>query len=105
MSGSPLPPKNIRERMGIFSGHGALHARADCVNITRWLFLAQQGDVGGFGAGSQIAWQASGSVGINLTRNIFVETGYRYFYMDYKNGGFLYKTAESGLFLGIGAKF
>ena len=59
------------------------------INITRWLFLAIQGDVGGFGAGSQIAWQASGTVGINLTRNIFVETGYRYFYMDYENGGFL----------------
>ena len=59
------------------------------INITRWLFLAIQGDVGGFGAGSQIAWQASGSVGVNLTRNIFLETGYRYFYMDYDNGGFL----------------
>ena len=45
------------------------------INITRWLFLALQGDVGGFGAGSQIAWQASGSVGFNLTRNIFLETG------------------------------
>jgi hypothetical protein len=35
------------------------------------------------GAGSQIAWFASGSIGINFTRNIFLETGYRYFYMDY----------------------
>jgi hypothetical protein len=75
------------------------------INLTRWLFLAIQGDVGGFGAGSQIAWQASGTVGINLTRNIFVETGYRYFYMDYKNGGFLYKAAEAGIFSGIGVKF
>ena len=75
------------------------------INLTRWLFLAIQGDVGGFGAGSQIAWQASGTVGINLTRNVFVETGYRYFYMDYKNGGFLYKAAEAGIFSGIGVKF
>ena len=44
-------------------------------------------------------------MGINLTRNVFVETGYRYFYMDYKNGGFLYKAAEAGLFTGIGVKF
>jgi opacity protein-like surface antigen len=74
-------------------------------NITRWLFLALQGDVGGFGAGSQIAWLASGTVGINITRNVFVETGYRYFYKDYKNGGFLYKAAEAGLFMGLGVKF
>ena len=55
------------------------------INFTRWLFLALQGDVGGFGAGSQIAWFASGSIGINFTRNIFLETGYRYFFMDYEN--------------------
>jgi opacity protein-like surface antigen len=44
-------------------------------------------------------------VGFNLTRNLFLETGYRYFYMDYATGGFLYKAAEAGLFTGIGVKF
>ena len=61
--------------------------------------------MGGFEAGSQIAWQASDTVGINITRNLFVETGYRNIYMDYKSGGFLYKAAEAGLFTGIGVKF
>ena len=42
------------------------------INFTRWLFLALQGDVGGFGAGSQIAWFASGAIGINITRNVFL---------------------------------
>ena len=41
------------------------------INFTRWLFLALQGDVGGFGAGSEIAWFASGSIGVNFTRNLF----------------------------------
>ena len=45
------------------------------INFTRWLFLALQGDVRGFGAGSQIAWFAGGSIGVNLTRNVFLETG------------------------------
>ncbi len=75
------------------------------INFTRWLFLALQGDVGGFGAGSQIAWFASGSIGINLTRNIFLETGYRYFYMDYVKNGLVYDAAQSGLFMGVGLKF
>jgi hypothetical protein len=57
------------------------------IYFTRWLFLALQGDVGGFGAGSQIAWFAGGSIGINITRNVFLETGYRFFYMDYVQGG------------------
>jgi hypothetical protein len=75
------------------------------VNFTRWLFLALQGDVGGFGAGSQIAWFASGAIGINITRHVFLETGYRFFYMDYIQGGLTYDAAESGLFMGVGVKF
>ena len=75
------------------------------INFTRWLFLAAQGDVGGFGAGSQIAWNAQASLGVNFTRNLFGELGYRYFYMDYTNGGALYNAAEAGIFGGIGVKF
>jgi hypothetical protein len=74
------------------------------VNFTRWLFLALQGDVGGFGAGSQIAWFASGSIGVNFTRNLFAEMGYRYFFMDYEKNGLTYDAAQSGLFIGIGVK-
>ena len=75
------------------------------INFTRWFFVALQGDVGGFTAGSQIAWLATGTLGINFTRNIFVEAGYRYFYMDYKSGAFSYKAAEAGPFMGFGVKF
>lgn len=75
------------------------------VNLTRWLFIAIQGDVGGFGAGSDIAWNAQGSLGVNITRNVFAEVGWRYFYMDYSNDGALYKAAEYGLYSGIGVKF
>jgi hypothetical protein len=75
------------------------------INFTRWLFLALQGDVGGFGAGSQIAWFASGSIGVNFTRNLFAETGYRYFFMDYEKNGLTYDAAQSGLFMGVGVKF
>nr|HRJ72022.1 hypothetical protein [Terrimicrobiaceae bacterium] len=75
------------------------------INFTRWLFLGMQGDVGGFGAGSQIAWNVQSSIGVNFTRNVFAEVGYRYFYMDYANGGALYNAAEFGLFSGIGVKF
>ena len=75
------------------------------INFTRWLFLAAQADVGGFGAGSQIAWNVQASLGVNFTRNVFGELGYRYFYMDYAHGGALYDAAEAGLFTGIGVKF
>jgi hypothetical protein len=75
------------------------------VNLTKWLFLAAQGDVGGFGAGSQIAWNVQATIGINFTRNIFAEIGYRYMYVDYSNGGFLYQMNSYGLYSGIGVRF
>ncbi|MEI6491856.1 MAG: hypothetical protein WCO94_04840 [Verrucomicrobiota bacterium] len=75
------------------------------VNITRWLFLAAQGDVGGFGAGSQIAWNTQATVGFNFTRNIFAELGYRYMYVDYNKNNFLYQMNTFGLFSSIGVKF
>jgi hypothetical protein len=75
------------------------------INFTRWLFLAAQGDVGGFYAGSRIAWNVQATVGINFTRNVFAEVGYRYFYMDYNRSGAVYDAAEFGLFSGLGVKF
>jgi opacity protein-like surface antigen len=75
------------------------------VNFTRWLFLAAQGDVGGFGAGSQIAWVVQATVGVNFTRNIFAELGYRYMYVDYENSNLVYQMNSLGLFAGLGFKF
>jgi hypothetical protein len=40
-----------------------------------------------------------------LTRNIFFETGYRFFYMDRSDDGFSYDVGEYGLFSGIGVNF
>jgi hypothetical protein len=75
------------------------------IDITRWLFAATQCDVGGFDAGSQIAWNLSASMGVNWTRNLFTEVGYRYYYFDYQHSGNTFQIAEAGVFLGIGVKF
>ncbi len=75
------------------------------VNFTRWLYLGAQADVGGFSAGSQIAWNVQSAFGVNLTRNIFAELGYRYMYVDYEDNGFLYNMNSYGLYSSIGFKF
>ena len=75
------------------------------INFTRWLFLAAQGDVGGFGAGSQITWNVQATIGVNFTRNVFAELGYRYMYVDYQSGGLLYEMNSYGLFSSLGIKF
>lgn len=75
------------------------------INLTKWLFLAAQGDVGGFGAGSQITWNAQATIGVNFTRNIFAELGYRYMYVDYNKDNFLYQMNTFGIFSSLGVKF
>jgi hypothetical protein len=75
------------------------------VNLTRWLYLAAEGDVGGFGAGSDIAWSAQASVGIKFTRNIFGQLGYRSMYVDYADGGLLYNMNQYGTFSSVGVRF
>jgi hypothetical protein len=44
-------------------------------------------------------------VGVNFTRNIFAELGYRYMYVDYNKDNLLYQMNSYGVFSGIGVKF
>lgn len=75
------------------------------INFTRWLYLTTQTDVGGFGAGSQITWNAMAALGVNFTRNVFGEFGYRYMYVDYNKNSLLYQMNTYGLIGSIGVKF
>lgn len=58
------------------------------------------GDVGGFGAGSQLEWQVVPLLGYQVHKKITLQTGYRYLSLDYRNGGFKYDVRMSGLLLG-----
>jgi hypothetical protein len=74
-------------------------------NFTEWLFAAAQGDVGGFGAGSQLTWNTQATLGVNFTRNIALEAGYRYMFIDYNKDKFLYRVNMPGVFAGLIFKF
>ncbi len=74
-------------------------------NLSKAFYLTGKADVGGFGVGSEITWQASGAIGCQLTRYIYTEAGYRYLYTDYKQDGFLYDTTQSGFQLTTGINF
>ncbi len=75
------------------------------INFTRWLYLTAQADVGGFGAGSQITWNVIGALGVNFTRNVYAELGYRYMYVDYTNDSFFYRMNSYGIYSSLGVKF
>ena len=75
------------------------------VNFTRWLFAAAQADAGGFGVGSQITVNTQATLGVNFSRNIAFEAGYRYMYIDYDKDNFLYNVNMPGVFAGLIFKF
>lgn len=70
----------------------------------RWT-LVGYADVGGFGVGSELAWQATAEVNYEFSTAIAGKFGYRYLTVDYDKDGFRYDMANSGLYLGVGIRF
>jgi hypothetical protein len=54
--------------------------------VSRVVFLNFYGDIGGFGAGSDLSWQVLGGVGIQAARWCDVQLGYRALGFDYEPG-------------------
>ncbi len=75
------------------------------LNLNKGLFLNLNGDAGGFGVGSQLTYQIYTGVGKEFKKRYSILLGYRYMYVDYKNGGFLYDTHMNGLQAGFNIRF
>jgi len=67
--------------------------------------LQAEGDVGGFGAVSDIDWQVLGAVQYQVEEWLTLDAGYRYLAVDFSDGGFLYDVALSGPILGASFRF
>ena len=65
--------------------------------------LTLRGDIGGFGIGSDIAWQLYPVFGYRLTRVVGLSLGYRALSMDYETnaGAFVYDVTTFGPELGL----
>jgi len=73
----------------------------------KFYFLAKA-DIGGFGVGSDLTWEASAALGCQLTKNIFAEAGYRYLAVDYHQGGqngLTYDVRTQGAEVTLGINF
>ena len=73
--------------------------------LTERLTLVAYGDVGGFGVGSDFAWQAAVGVNYDFTKRVTGKFGYRAIYADYDKNGFLYDMTSYGLYAGVGFRF
>src|SRR5579862_885811 len=75
------------------------------LNVGKGFFANLNGDAGGFGVGSQLTYQTYAGIGKEFKKRYSVLLGYRYLYVDYKNGGFLYNVHMQGLQAGFGLHF
>lgn len=73
--------------------------------ITGKLFYQLRGDVGGFGIGSDFAWQIQANLGYRFSNLFQTSIGYRYIGIDYDNDGFVYDVDTYGPVLRMGFNF
>ncbi|TLD70155.1 hypothetical protein FEM03_13250 [Phragmitibacter flavus] len=74
-------------------------------HFTDRLFAVGRADVGGFGVGSDLAWQAYAGLGWQASSHVSLEMGYRCLDMDYTSGGFTFDTMTSGVIVSLAFKF
>jgi len=77
-------------------------------NLSKAFYLTAETDIGGFGIGSDIAWQGYAAVGCQITRSMYTEVGYRALYDDFRDESdhnFLYQIWLQGIQITAGLKF
>jgi hypothetical protein len=71
------------------------------LNLNKGFFTNLSGDAGGFGVGSKLTYQIYAGFGKEFKKRYSVLLGYRYLFVDYKSGGFLYDVHMQGLQAGF----
>lgn len=73
--------------------------------VTDWLFIPIRGDIGGFGANSELTWQALAGVGFQVSRWFGIVVGYRGLGYQYDQAGFRYDVVTHGPIIGLDFEF
>ena len=73
--------------------------------ISPVLFLNGYGDIGGFGAGSELSWQLLGAVGVQATRWCDLQLGYRALGWEYSSGRSKQELTARGPIVGATFRF
>lgn len=98
-----LLPGNTRSLSGSRSWwDGVIGVRAATPLAERWS-LVSYFDIGT--GGSDITYQGILGVNWQASKTFAVKGGYRYFYQDYEDDGFVWDMAAHGLYLGLGIGF
>ncbi|HET6408075.1 MAG TPA: hypothetical protein VFG14_09355 [Chthoniobacteraceae bacterium] len=74
-------------------------------NLSPTFYFIGRADIGGFGVGSDLMWQAEAALGLQLTPSIHAEFGYRALSLDYDHDGLTYDTITHGFQVTTGIEF
>jgi hypothetical protein len=85
-----------------FDPYVGLRAR---YNFNKTYYTAVRGEIGGFGIGADLMWEVETVVGINLTRSIFTEIGYRALGGNFEDNGFRFDVVMHGPQITTGITF
>jgi hypothetical protein len=85
-----------------FDPYVGLRAR---YNFNKTYYTAVRGEIGGFGVGADLMWEVETVVGINLTRCIFTEIGYRALGANFEDRDFRFDVVTHGPQITTGITF
>jgi hypothetical protein len=85
-----------------FDPYVGLRAR---YNFNKTYYTAVRGEIGGFGVGADLMWEVEGVIGINLTRSIFTEIGYRALGANFEDRDFRFDVVTHGPQITTGITF
>jgi hypothetical protein len=74
-------------------------------NFNKAVYTAVRGEIGGFGVGADLMWEVEGVLGVNLTRSIFTELGYRALGGNFENDNFKFDVIMHGPQITTGITF
>jgi hypothetical protein len=74
-------------------------------NFNKTYYTAVRGEIGGFGVGADLMWEVEAVLGINLTRSIFTEIGYRALGGNFEENDFRFETVMHGPQITTGITF
>ena len=74
-------------------------------NLNEKFYLTAKADIGGFGVGADLTWQAEAALGVQLSKTMFTEIGYRAIGVDYDHDGLTMDTITHGVQLTTGITF
>jgi len=74
-------------------------------NFNKTYYTGVRGEIGGFGVGADLMWEVEAVLGINLTRSIFTEIGYRALGGNFEENDFRFETVMHGPQITTGITF